>query len=76
VSLVCGVGYAGMMLFNKIGITDDLTETPLGLDSRVLLFSIAIALLSVLIFALLPALKTSRSDLRSMLNRKLCTHFC
>ena len=41
---------------------------PISVNSRVLIFTFALALLAVLIFALLPALQAGRSDVREALN--------
>jgi predicted permease len=61
-----GVGYLGVMVFRQIQIPTDL---PIALDiqlnPRVLFFSMAVALFSVLLFGLIPALQTTRVDLAS-----------
>lgn len=59
-----GVGYLGVMVFRQIQIPTDLPITlSIQLNPRVLFFSLAIALLSVLVFGLIPALQTTRVDL-------------
>ena len=62
------VGYAGVQLFSQIQIPTDL---PIGLsfqvDRRALLFSLAVAFLSTILFGLVPALQTTRTDLISAL---------
>jgi putative ABC transport system permease protein len=61
-----GVGYLGVMVFRQIQIPTDLPITfSIQLNPRVLLFSLAAALLSVLLFGLIPALQTTRVDLAS-----------
>jgi putative ABC transport system permease protein len=41
---------------------------PIGVNSRVLLFTFALALLTILIFGLLPALQSARGEVRESLN--------
>ena len=61
-----GVGYLGVMVFQQIQIPTDLPITlDIQLNPRVLFFSLAVALFSVLLFGLIPALQTTRVDLAS-----------
>jgi predicted permease len=61
-----GVGYLGIMVFRQIQIPTDLPITlSFQLNPRVLFFSLAVALFSVLLFGLIPALQTTRVDLAS-----------
>ena len=41
----------------------------IGLDGRVLLFTMAISLIAVIVFGLAPAFKTSRTDVSATLNQ-------
>ncbi|HEX6732534.1 MAG TPA: ABC transporter permease, partial [Pyrinomonadaceae bacterium] len=41
---------------------------PIGVNSRVLIFTFALALLTILIFGLLPAMQAARADVRDALN--------
>ena len=41
---------------------------PISVNSRVLLFTFALALLTILIFGLLPALQAAKADVRESLN--------
>jgi putative ABC transport system permease protein len=43
------------------------SEPPFKLDERVILFSVAVALFSVLLFGLAPAFRTTRADLTSVM---------
>ena len=61
-----GVGYLGVMVFRQIQIPSDLPITlSFQLNPRVLLFSLTVAVFSVLLFGLIPALQTTRVDLAS-----------
>jgi predicted permease len=61
-----GVGYLGVRVFRQIQIPSDLPITlSFQLNPRVLFFSLAVALFSVLLFGLIPALQTTRVDLAS-----------
>jgi putative ABC transport system permease protein len=63
-----GLGYAGVLLFRQITYPSDLPlMLTFDLNQRALLFSLAIALLSVLLFGLIPAIRTSRTDLATAL---------
>ena len=63
-----GVAYAGVTLFRQVRIP---TELPIAatfdIDRRVLLVSFGAALISAVIFGLSPALRSSRTDLTSVL---------
>lgn len=61
-----GVGYLGVMVFRQIQIPTDLPITfSIQLNPRVLFFSLAVALFSVFLFGLVPALQSTRVDLAS-----------
>lgn len=58
------VGYGGVLLFRQIQIPSDLPLIlSIGLNQRVLLFSLAVAVFSVFLFGLIPAFRTTRVDL-------------
>ncbi len=62
-----GVGYAGVLLFRQIEIPSELPiALTFQLDRRALLFSLAVAVASALIFGLVPALQASRTDLAAI----------
>jgi macrolide transport system ATP-binding/permease protein len=59
-----GVGCAGVVLFRQVQIPTDLPiVASFDLDQRAVLVSLAVALLSVLLFGLAPAIRTTRTDL-------------
>jgi predicted permease len=61
-----GVGYLGVMVFRQIQVPTDLPiALSFQLNARVLLFSLVVAVFSVLLFGLIPALQTTRVDLAS-----------
>jgi putative ABC transport system permease protein len=61
-----GVGYLGVLVFRQIQIPTDLPITlSVQLNSRVLVFSLGVALFSVFLSGLIPALQTTRVDLAS-----------
>ncbi len=63
-----GVGYAGMMLFRQIQIPTDLPiALAFQMDRRALLFSLAVAVTSAVVFGLVPALQASRTDLTAVM---------
>jgi predicted permease len=63
-----GVGYAGILLFQQIQIPTDLPVVlPFLLNTRVLVFSMVVAISSVFVFGLVPALQTARADLATAL---------
>jgi predicted permease len=62
------VGYAGTLVLGSIQVPSDLPIViAVQLDRRALLFSLAISVVSTLLFGLMPALQTTRTDLVSAL---------
>src|SRR4029450_4034114 len=58
------VGYGGIRLFQRVQIPTDLPiALTFQLDRRALLFSLAVAAVSSVLFGLVPAIQTSRADL-------------
>ena len=67
-ALGLAVGYAGMMLFRQIEIPSDLPiMIAFDMDRRALLFSLAVAVASALVFGLVPAIQASRTDLTGII---------
>ncbi len=67
-ALGLAVGYAGMRVFRRIQPPTDLPlAIAFQLDRRALLFSFAVALLSALLFGLVPAIQTTRVNLTSVM---------
>jgi predicted permease len=63
-----GVGYAGMTLFRQIEIPTDLpVSLAFQMDRRALLFSLAVAVASALLFGLVPAIQATRADLTAVM---------
>ena len=63
-----GIGYAGMMLFRQIEIPSELPILlTFQMDRRALAFSFAVALVSAVIFGLVPAIQASRADLTAVI---------
>ena len=63
-----GIGYAGMMLFRQIEIPSELPILlTFQMDRRALAFSFAVALVSAVIFGLVPAIQASRTDLTAVI---------
>lgn len=63
-----GIGYAGVIFFRQIQVPSDLPfKISVNLDQRVLLFSLLVAVASVVLFGLAPAIQTTRTDLVSAL---------
>jgi putative ABC transport system permease protein len=63
-----GVGYAGMRAFRTIQIPTDLPIVlAFRMDRRALLFSLAIAVASTLLFGLSPAVQAARTDLTAVM---------
>jgi predicted permease len=62
------VGYLGILLWRQMPLDDELSvELVFQLDRRVLLATLAVAVASVLLFGLLPALRASRAGLSGVL---------
>src|SRR5262249_175872 len=62
------VGYAGMMLFRQIELPTDLPIVlAFRLDRRALVFSLAVAGTSALLFGLVPAVHATRTDLTAVM---------
>ena len=67
-ALGLAVGYAGMMLFRQIEIPSDLPiMLTFQMDRRALVFSLLVAVVSAVIFGLVPALQASRTDLTGVM---------
>ena len=67
-ALGLAVGYAGIMLFRQIRIPSDLPiMIAFDMDRRALLFSLAVAVASALVFGLVPAIQASRTDLTGII---------
>ena len=67
-TLGLGVGYAGMLLFRQVEIPTDLPIVlAFHMDRRALLFSLAVAVSSAVIFGVVPALNASRTDLTAVM---------
>ena len=67
-ALGLAVGYAGMLLFRQIEIPTDLPiQLAFRMDRRALLFSLAIAVASAVIFGMIPAIQASRTDLMGVM---------
>jgi predicted permease len=63
-ALGIAVGYGGILLFQQVKVPSDVPiELPFTLNPRVLYFTMAVAISSVFLFGLIPALKTARADL-------------
>jgi macrolide transport system ATP-binding/permease protein len=63
-----GVGYAGMTLFRQIELPTDLPITiSFQMDRRALLFSLAVAVASAVLFGLVPAIQATRTDLTAVM---------
>src|SRR5262249_20842381 len=62
-----GIGYAGILLFRQVELPTDLpVALTFQLDRRALLFSLAVAMTSALLFGLLPALQATQTDLTAV----------
>jgi putative ABC transport system permease protein len=58
------VGYLGILAFQQLRLPTDLvTFPPIALDRRAMVFSLFMAALSVILFGLMPAIRTVRADL-------------
>ena len=59
-----GFGYAGILFLRRLPFPTDLPlKFSIDLDRRVLMFSLAAALISAVLFGLAPAIQTTRTDL-------------
>jgi putative ABC transport system permease protein len=62
------IGYAGMTLFRQIQLPTDLPILlSFRLDQRALLFSLAVAVVSAVLFGLIPAIQATRTDLTAVM---------
>ena len=62
------IAWAAMAPLLHLAATDVPNVGPIGLDGRVLLFTLVLALLAGIVFGLAPAVQTAKLDLRAMLN--------
>src|SRR4029077_11509232 len=63
-----GIGYAGRTLFRQIEMPSDLPiALPFQMDRRALVFSLAVAVASAVLFGLVPAVQASRTDLTAIM---------
>jgi macrolide transport system ATP-binding/permease protein len=63
-----GVGYAGMLLFRQIELPTDLPiSLAFQMDRRALLFSLVVAVVSAVLFGLVPAIQATRTDLTAVM---------
>jgi macrolide transport system ATP-binding/permease protein len=63
-----GIGYAGMTLFRQIEIPTDLPiALAFQLDRRALVFSLIVAVASAVLFGLVPAIQSTRTDLTAVM---------
>lgn len=59
-----GFGYLGILFFRRLQVPTDLPlKFSFELDQRALLYSLAVALTSAVLFGLAPAIQTTRTDL-------------
>jgi predicted permease len=62
------LAYAGITLLRRVQLPTDLVFVPaVEIDERALLFSLGVAMLSAILFGLIPAIQTTRADLTSAL---------
>jgi predicted permease len=65
------IGYQGVTLFSQIQIPSDLPiKIVIQMDQRALLVSLGVALGSVILFGLIPAIQTTRADLTSVMKAR------
>jgi macrolide transport system ATP-binding/permease protein len=65
------IGYQGVTLFRQIQIPSDLPiKIVIQMDQRALLVSLGVALASVILFGLIPAIQTTRTDLTSVMKAR------
>ena len=63
-----GVGYGGTILFRQIELPTDLPiALTFQMDRRALLFSLAVAIASAVLFGLVPAIQATRTDLTAVM---------
>jgi putative ABC transport system permease protein len=63
-----GVGYAGIRMFRQIQLPTDLPiSLDFQLDRRALIFSFVVSVVSALLFGLAPAVRTTRTDLTTVM---------
>jgi len=63
-----GVGYGGILLFRQFRIPTDLPITAVfELDQRTLVVSLVVALVSAVLFGLVPAVRATRADLTAVM---------
>jgi len=63
-----GVGYGGVALFRQIQLPTDLpVALSFELDRRAIVFSLAVAFVSALLFGLAPAMQATRADLTAVI---------
>ncbi len=62
------IAWAAMAPLLHLAAADVPNVGPIGLDGRVLLFTLVLALLAGIVFGLAPAVQTAKLDLRAMLN--------
>ena len=63
-----GIGYGAMLVFQQIQIPTDLpVMLAFKLDGRALVFGLSVAMLSVVLFGLAPAIRSTRADLTTVL---------
>jgi len=63
-----GIGYAGMTLFRQIEIPTDLPiALAFQMDRRALAFSMIVAVASAVLFGLVPAIQSTRTDLTTVM---------
>src|SRR5262249_35376497 len=63
-----GVGYAGMLLFRQIEIPTDLPIVlAFQMDRRAMMFGFMVAVVSAVLFGLLPAIQATRTDLTAVM---------
>ncbi len=62
------IGYAGMTLFRQIQLPTDLPILlSFQLDQRALIFNLAVAVVSAVLFGLVPAIQATRTDLTAVM---------
>jgi predicted permease len=65
------IGYQGVTLFSQVQIPSDLPiKIVFRMDQRALLVSLGVALASLFLFGLIPAIQTTRTDLTSVMKAR------